>query len=1202
MILKSLQLQGFKSFPDKTTLTFDHGTTMVVGPNGSGKSNISDAMKWVLGEISSKNLRGSRMEDVIFGGTDSRKQMGFAEVSVTFDNTATENGTRLATDFDEVTVTRRYYRAGESEYFINAKPVRLRDIHELFMNTGIGREGYSIIGQGKIAEILSRKSDERRAIFEEAAGIAKYKYKKEEAQKKLLAVEDNLLRVSDIVSELEARVGPLEKESAKARTYLELYEQKKQADISLWLYDMQTLKATISSLEEAFLLSKQEYEMACALKEDLENQRQHLHTLTQEYKAKEDDAREIAAVNTEEKLRLEAECKVAENDISHIDARLNENINIADLQLSQVSGEEVRLNAAKERYEEAVEKKAQADAVCEDDRMRVDEIDRALDDAYNRLSQLNEEISLAARAAGDLKAEMSALDSTKNAGDSKRAEILESKEKYRENITLLEQRSERAKESAAKYKEKSDEFEKQTVAANAAIADLLTNRKHLEEKQNEIFLAYSSKKNRIDNLSRMEELFEGYSRSVRFIMGEYEKGALPNTTLYGPLSKLITTDPKYATAIETALGANIQNIAVEDEESAKAAIRHLKINNAGRATFYPVTTMRASDFSYSQDIAKKQKGYIGLAHTLISYDKKFDVVIRSLLGRILVCDNIDHAAALARAYDYKVRIVTLDGQQVNAGGSFTGGSVKQDSGMLTRSVEIEKLRGECKQLSEQLDVCKHDAAEIEKAIKQQNDIIENIRVNAAMINTLSQAETTQQQVIEAQLKNDYDMLASLEAEEQKLANSEDLFREEYERLSELIRNTADKEEALRTARADTEAMREELSRSLTEAQRTLSRHQLQAAEIAKDIAVAESNVSAAEQIIRSLKDRAVQANNENSLLAEKKTAYIALIEKNRETIVLREQTIREAEEQSREYREQYRISEQKTNALYEKIREQSHTQELLYKQYTTAENKHKSALDEQDKKVSALWDEYELTYSSAVLLDYPVITAETRSTTATQLASLKAQIKALGHVNVSAIEEYTQVKERYDFLTAQINDLTESRSELAGVIFHLEEEMRSRFSDAMREINHHFQIVFRELFGGGHAELILSEPDNILESGIEINVAPPGKIIKNLMLLSGGEQAFVAIALYFALLKVNPSPFCILDEIEAALDEVNVDKFADYLHRNSAQTQFIVITHRRGTMEVADKLYGVTMADRGISTVLSINANEVGNYVKTSES
>jgi len=829
LILKSLELQGFKSFPDKTTLTFDRGTTVVIGPNGSGKSNISDAMKWVLGEISSKNLRGSRMEDVIFGGTDTRRQMGFAEVSVTFDNSEA-NGARLATDFDEVTVTRRYYRSGESEYFINAKPVRLRDIHELFLNTGVGREGYSIIGQGKIAEIISRKSDERRAIFEEAAGIAKYKYKKEEAQKKLLSVEDNLVRVSDIVRELESRVGPLEKESAKARAYLELYEQKKQTDISLWLFDMQQLKANISALEEAFKLSKNDYERACEFLTDLENQNEHLYQLAQEYQAKTDALREAASAAAETRMQLEAECKVAENEIQHINARLDENADETETQKKQMAQAQARLAQTRAALEDAKARQAEAEAVCETDRQTLDDADRALDEAYASLSALGEEIAAAARAAGDLKAELSALDSTKNAASAKYEEIRESREKYRENIALLEERSRRARESAEKYKAKTDEFEQKTNAAKAAAADIAAKKKVLGERQNTVYLDYTAKKNRIDALSRMEELFEGYSRSVRFIMSDYEKGKLPGATLYGPLSKLITVAPKYTTAIETALSSNIQNIAVEDEASAKAAIRHLKNNNGGRATFYPVTTMRAADFNYSLEIAKKQKGYVGLAHTLVSCDPKFDVVIRSLLGRVLVCDNIDHAAELARAYDYKVRIVTLDGQQINTGGSFTGGSVKHDSGMLTRTVEIDRLRSECKTLSEQIDAIKEELSALDRETKKHTDIIENVRVNAAMIQTLAQAESTQQQVIEAQLRGDYEMLASLDAEEEKLRSSDGTHKEEHERLTALYNETLAREASLREERTRMEAEREAAGRRLNDAQKTLSRHQIRLAE------------------------------------------------------------------------------------------------------------------------------------------------------------------------------------------------------------------------------------------------------------------------------------------------------------------------------------------------------------------------------------
>ncbi len=1191
MILKSLQLQGFKSFPDKTTLTFDRGTTVVVGPNGSGKSNIADAMRWVLGEISSKNLRGNRMEDVIFGGADSRKQMGFAEVSVTFDNT---EGERLATTYDEVTVTRRYYRSGDSEYFINAKPVRLRDIHELFLNTGIGREGYSIIGQGKIAEIISRKSDERRSVFEEAAGIAKYKYKKQEAEKKLLGVEDNLTRVSDIVSELEGRVGPLEKESQKARTYLALYDEKKEADISLWLYDMDALKAEIVSLSDAFRLSKNDYDRASLALEELEAQSEQLYLDAQAHKAEADALQNEITLATAQRSRLETECSVLENEIAHIAEKLGANASETSTQSKVLADTREKLAQFETYYADLTEKLSKATEKCEIDRQTEEDTDRRLDEAYARITALGEEIALAMRGAGDIKAELSALESSKTATADKQAEIEENRQKYEENIALLEERLARAKESAQKYRDRSDAFEKEAEAARTALADIAEKKKVCEEKQNEAYLAYSEKKNRIDALSRMEELFEGYSRAVRFVMSDYEKGKLSGITLFGPLSKLISVKPKYATAIETALGANIQNIACADEKAAKAAILHLKNNNAGRATFYPIDTVRAQDFNYALDKAQKQAGFVGLASTLVSCEDKFDVLIRSLLGRTFVTDNIDHAAELARAYDYKVRVVTLDGQQVNAGGSFTGGSVKHDSGMLTRTVEIERLRKECEALAAELEARKTDFAALDKEAKKHTDTLENVRVNSAMIATLSQAEETQSQVISAQLQSDRDMLASLAADEEKLLSSEDVYRAEHERLSARLAENEANEQALREERTATESKREQLKLDLTEAQKTLSRHRIAEIALQKDVEVMRDRIAQTEESIAAMMNRSTVIGEESKALGEQRKAHTEKIEANKAEMDAIDTRLSEMDEKRKSLASESLLCEQKSTALRAEIKEKTHTKELLFRTYTNAENKHAQALSDQDKRVSALWDEYELTYSSAALLGYPPVTADNRTQIASALASLKSKIKALGPVNVSAIEEYTQVKERFDFMTAQINDLTASRTELSEIIFRLEGEMRTRFSDAMREINHHFQAVFRELFGGGHAELILSEPDNILESGIEINVAPPGKIIKNLMLLSGGEQSFVAIALYFALLKVNPSPFCILDEIEAALDEVNVDKFADYLHRNSEQTQYIVITHRRGTMEVADRLYGVTMVEKGISTILSVKADEVG--------
>ncbi|MBQ4290014.1 MAG: chromosome segregation protein SMC [Clostridia bacterium] len=1198
MFLKTLEMQGFKSFPDKTKLSFDTGLTVVVGPNGSGKSNIADAMKWVLGEISSKNLRGSRMEDVIFGGTETRKQMGFAEVTVTFDNTDSGDGIRLATPYDEVSVTRRFYRAGDSEYFINEKPVRLKDIHELFMNTGVGRDGYSIIGQGKIAEIISRKSEERRSVFEEAAGISKYRYKKEEAQKKLVSVEDNLVRVRDIVGELEGRVGTLEKESEKARKYLALHEEKKQADVSLWLYDMQSLKDQIEELAKAKDAAQKDYDAITETIAQHEAEYEELSLAVQKQKLDVDGLLAEAASLTEDSVRLKGEGDVLANEASHIEERQTENRADQKAQLSVLEGAKGAVEKARTGLSEAEAEKAKADAVCEEDRAEEAKLDAALDRAYERVSELEESIREAGEKAADLKAQLTVLENSRFAGDERRAELDERKKTCEEAVEELRARVERAETTSGEYRERSEALERDEARDGEGLAKLSKEREQAKEAQDALFLAYTEKKNRIDSLARMEELLEGYSRSVRFIMNESKEGKLPGAVLYGPLSKLITVSKKYVTAIETAFGANIQNIAVKDEASAKAAILRLKEANAGRATFYPLTTIRETERGVDPELAESCKGYLGVASDLVRCEKQYEGIIRSLLSRTLVCDTIDSATEIARKYDFRVRVVTLDGQQINAGGSFTGGSVRHDSGMLTRTAEIDSLTEACKELSAKMEEGNRKLSELDETYRKKTERLEEIRTNLKMIAALLQAEETQKQVLASRIQTEEEMLSQIEEQKRQLEASDETREQEEQRLNALTEENRALQVNLAKEREQAVSDRESAANALGEHRKTVSRHAVTAAELGKDIELAKTKLEMAEQAVRETEQRLENAGEEQKSLKERHAALLVLIAEKQAEAEAKKKQAQEVEAKASVSRETYLAGEQKLSEARLTSREESHTQELLFRQLTIAENRHSQAQAKQDEKTNSMWDEYELTYSKAVALNYPPLTEETRNPTAQNAARLKNQIKALGAVNVSAIEEYAEVRERYDFMTAQIEDLEKSEKSLTEVVFRLEGEMRERFADAMKEINRNFKEVFRELFGGGSAELILTEPDNLLESGIEINVAPPGKIIRNLMLLSGGEQAFVAIALYFALLKVNPSPFCILDEIEAALDEVNVDKFAAYLRANMRNTQYIVISHRRGTMEAADRLYGVTMVSRGISTVLTIDSETGEEYLK----
>ncbi|MBE6611561.1 MAG: chromosome segregation protein SMC [Ruminococcaceae bacterium] len=1199
MYLKSLELFGFKSFPDRTVLNFDRGATVVVGPNGSGKSNISDAMRWVLGEVSSRQIRGTRMEDVIFGGTDDRRQMNFAEVTVTFDN----SDRQMDIAFDEVSVTRRYYRKGESEYFINRKPVRLRDIHELFMNTGVGREGYSIIGQGRIAEIISQKSEERRSIFEEAAGISKYRYKKEEAEGKLRSVDDNLTRLTDIMSELEGRVGPLEKECERAKKYLEYFEIKKRDDVSLWIYDMNGLSAELRAAEDRLTLAKNELDIVTEALETLENQNERVFEASQESKYQYEQLQGQIDRTKKESHELDSRIRLTENDIAHRESQIAEK------------------ERAKEKFSD---RQAQLEALCAQKSAGLDEARKAAGALAGELASLEADASAAKEARDakkqeldaelaeikrgeerlvELKIRLSVLDTTEKS-DSDKAESLRNEiEKYAESIAMLEARAEKAEKVIADYRAKGEELNAKAAALSAEMDQDRRKKQDIIDESNNVYLDYTAKKHRMDAIRRMEELFEGYTQSVRFVMSEYDAGHIAGTNrisdtdaaggrIWGPVSRLISVGARYTLAIETALGANIQNIIVDDESTAKAAIQHLKAKNAGRATFYPISSMKPRYSPIPDAECRKYAGYLGTADSVIGFDDKFSGIIRNLLGATLIFDNIDNGASMAKATGYKVRVVTLDGQIINAGGSFTGGSAKRDSGMLTRRTETEKLKRDCDTLAERLSGLKQSQSECDAAIEKKAKENSTLMAQIAMLNSLIGAENTQYEVIRSQLAGERNMRASLERDLAELAAGAAERADGIAKLREesgVLQRSGEEIAASREAGIDRLG---ELEEALEDFDRMRSELLVRRAEAAKDVENAERELAETKERLA----ESISEAEENVRLAETLAAENAEAREKLETMRSELAGMGDSLETLERERSQTSAKnlefEQRLTKLRGQIRDKTSQRELCFREHTMAESRHRSLTEERDKLTGRLWEDYELTYSTALECGYPAVTVETHRAVSTELAEYRAKLKNLGHVNLSAIDEYAEVKSRYDFMTTQISDLTQSKENLLEIIIKLEAEMRETFLTAFEEIDRNFKIVFAELFGGGMAELSLTNPEDVLGSGIEIRVAPPGKIIKSLTLLSGGEQAFVAIALIFAILRVNPTPFCIFDEIEAALDEANVFRFADYIGRYSDKTQFIIITHRRGTMEIADRIYGVTMQERGISKVLALDINQ----------
>ena len=1196
MYLKSLELFGFKSFPDRTVLKFDRGATVVVGPNGSGKSNISDAMRWVLGEVSSRQIRGTKMEDVIFGGTDDRRQMNFAEVTVTFDN----SDRQMDIDFDEVSVTRRYYRKGESEYYINRKAVRLRDIHELFMNTGVGREGYSIIGQGKIAEIISRKSEDRRTIFEEAAGISKYRYKKEEAEHKLASVDDNLTRLRDIMSELEGRVGPLERESEKARKYLEYFEVKKRDDVSLWIYDMDKLSADLKEADDELKLAKNELDIVTEALESLENQNERIFEVSQESKYKYEQLQSEIEAARQTSHELDNKIKLTENDVAHREMQISDK-NDAKSKLAERKAQlEEQLNLKKSALDLA---SGGADSLAADLaalEAKADAARHERDELRVRLDGQLEELKRGEERLVELKIRLSVLDTTEKTDSDKASSLRDELDKYAESTAMLEARANKADKVIADYRQKSEQLTAEISKMAAAVDELKKKKQDLIDVSNETYLEYTAKKHRIDAIRRMEELFEGYAQSVRFVMSEYEAGHIGGTSrisdidakggrIYGPVSRLINVSAKYTLAIETALGANIQNIIVDDEATAKAAIRHLKDKNAGRATFYPISSMKPRYSQIPDAECKRYAGYLGTADTVIEFDEKYSGVIRNLLGATLIFDNIDNGAAMAKATGYKVRVVTLDGQVINAGGSFTGGSAKRDSGMLTRKAETEKLKRDSEALAEKLDSIKKEQTKCDDDIAAKTKEMSALSSQNAMLESLIGAENTQLEVIRSQLGGERSLSASLERDLEAIKT------DALERADGIAKLNAETEEiaasneriaAERSAGADKLGELEEL---IDDCERERSEMLVRRAEAGKDVELRRYELDEMRARLDENIEQAAENERLAELLAQQNASAADEIESMKAELSELAKSIEQLENERAATSTQNLEYEQKLNQLRTQIKDKMNKRELCFRDHTLAENRQRNLVENRDKHTARLWDEYELTYSTAKECAYPAVTEQTRSAVAAELTEYRNKLRALGSVNLNAIEEYTEVKTRFDFMSEQISDLEKSKDNLLEIIVKLEYEMRETFTAAFAEIDRNFKIVFAELFGGGTAELALTDPENVLTSGIEIRVAPPGKVIKSMTLLSGGEQSFVAIALLFAIIRFSPTPFCIFDEVEAALDDANVFRFADYLHRYASRTQFIVITHRRGTMEIADRIYGVTMQERGISTILPLD-------------
>ena len=1188
MYLKSLELHGFKSFPEKTVLNFNAGATVIVGPNGSGKSNITDAMRWVLGELSTKNIRGNKMEDVIFVGADGRRPMSFAEVSVTFDDS--EEPRKLNSPYTEITVTRRYYRSGDSEYYINRKPVRLRDINELFMNTGIGRDGYSIIGQGRIAEIISKKNEDRRAIFEETAGISKYRYRKHESERKLAETEANMLRVRDILTELEARVGPMEKAAAKARRFLELFAVKKEADISLFLWDMEKKREESARLSEALALSSHELEMIEDTESQLDAMGQRLFEASDENKAAETKLYGEIKAKRDILHALENEYRLLENNAEHgRDTAVKDEASAEAYKEAAESEDEncEKFRAAMAEAEEKLRVLGEdiAELAAEKDLLKEKRgaAEIALEEALTEQRQLEAE-------RADIEVRLGVIENSGIEQQGRSGDIAGELESYKKDAESTAQARDAAAESIEAYEKEITTSEDEIAKRRSEIASLDKEIEDMLRGLTAISSECEGLRSRIAALKRIEEHFEGYQNSVRYIMGQV------GTTLsgiHGPISQLIKADPEHATAIEIAMGGGLQNIIVDDENASKAAMAALKKAGAGRATFSPITTMKPSARSRELEAASKEIGFVGFADELVRCDEKYKGIISYYLGRTAVFDNIDNATVAAKKSGWKIRTVTLDGQQTNAGGSFTGGSVKQGSSFLTRAGQIDKLESELADKEKKHQSAQNEYSALKKKREDVSSQISDHDERCALMRALMRSEQVTLDEAEAKLGVTLSLIEKLERDAESLGESERQRAEEREGLTAQRDSLTEKINAVTEKRLEIDSEKYDCDTRMEEIGEKINGLMISSAETRRDVEAAKTALDDAVSRAAEARSKSEEyAASAAKLRSDADMAEKIVAEKKSEASDI-ESEIAEMEEKRAGLESGGLDYEKKIRELQSRTREVASKKELVYKAHTKNENRFEGLTADIEKMTTRLWDEYELTVTAAAELGYPAVTEENRSEIAQTLNETKNQIKALGQVNVDAIEEYAELKERYDHVKTQMDDLDASKAELFGIISTIEDEMKRMFVEAFHKINKNFGEVFRELFGGGSAELSLTDPEDVLNCGIEISAAPPGKMIKNLSLLSGGEQAFIAIALLFALIKVNPSPFCIFDEIEAALDEVNVTRVANYMHRVAAELQIIMITHRRGTMEIADTLYGVTMPNHGISKVFTLDVGSV---------
>ena len=1184
MRLKSLEIQGFKTFPDKTKLSFEQGITSVVGPNGSGKSNISDAIRWVLGEQSPKSLRCSKMEDVVFNGTDKRKRLGYAEVTLNIDN----KDRMLDFDGDEIAVTRRYYRSGESEYLINKAAVRLKDINELFMDTGLGRDGYSMIGQGKIDSIVSSKGEDRREIFEEAAGISRYRYRKIEAERKLKNTEDNLLRLRDIVTELEERVEPLHKQSEKAKQFLEYSDEKRGLEIALWLLTLDNSKNELKAQEEKISIARSQYEDAEQALRNIQNETEEIYRKNGELAALIEEKRaEISEIegNISENRSL---VSVAENDIHHN----NENI-------ERISNEIIQVDRSADDLEKTIAEKkieiSQLDADIISKQKKYSEISEQLNiinmdssKSGDILQELTAELSVLTSKSADARVVDMTADSTIAELDSRINVLKSANEDNSSQINDMTAMLEKYDSDINSIKENINSQTNSVEGIQLKLASRAKKRDELKQESDRLSLDVKEHLRKISFLENLERNLEGFSKSVKSVVNASSNGKLKG--ICGPVSRVISVPSEYGVAIETALGAAMQNIVTNTDEDAKQAIRFLKSIDGGRATFLPLNTIKPREFK--ENGLEDCYGFVGVAAELCSCDPKYRCILYSLLGRIVIADDLNSAAAIAKKYSYRFKIVTLDGQVVNAGGSLTGGSLNRNTGLLSRASEIEELKNQ----TDKLRLKAKEAEDRNLQISQECASLE-----AELLGVRADISNNQQELAR--------LLAEKRACENELNNSKLMLENSIKEIEECQNRIA----SLNDSRSQARTLLAELNVKIAQAEEKVNAvtgNRTELTEKREELSTLLQNIRleivSAQKDVDALNSEIVFAQNSGTNNEERKSDLKAQIEEikirikeknlsiedynsNIEKLTLKQTELNTEIEKISQQRSEF---EKRTVEIRSFERDKTHERETSGQELARLEERKINIQKQYDEIISKLWEEYELTKREA---EEVAIEIEDSSKAQRRLNELKKKIKSLGNVNVSAIEEYKEVSERYEFMSTQVNDVEKSKREIEKLINDLTKQMKEVFIESFDQINKNFTYTFKELFGGGTASLSLNDPENILTSGIDILVHPPGKIVVHLDALSGGEKALVAIALYFAIMKVRPAPFCVMDEIEAALDDVNVYRFANYMRRLTDKTQFILITHRRGTMEEADVLYGVTMQDEGISKLLELRSTEIAS-------